>query len=109
MPVSAMLVRRIERMIPEHVLRLFRQVFLRYSINVFVMSKGEMNAIQPAVRLVDPILRLILGLAAIRICSKEFRKNHLIRIRAAGGERIADYGPLWFSIETEHLSKIVQK
>src|SRR5260370_1156184 len=93
-PVSAMPVRRVERMVPEHVLRLFRQVFLRYAVNVFVVSKREVNVIQPAVRLVDPILRLIFGLVAVWIGGKEFRENHLIRVRAPGGERIADYGPL---------------
>src|SRR6266702_3749325 len=108
-PVSAMPVRRIERMVPEHVLRLFRQVFLRYAVNVFVVSKRQVNVIQPAVRLVDPILCLILGLAAVWICGKEFRENHLLRVRAPGGERIAYHGPLWFPIQAEHLSKIVQK
>src|SRR6266478_386955 len=102
-------VRRIERMVPEHVLGFFRQVFLRYAKNVFVVSKREVHVIQPAVRLVDSILRLILGLAAVGIRGKEFRKNNLIGVRASGGERIAYYSPLRLPIQTEDLSEIVQK
>src|SRR6266704_6756590 len=96
-------------MIPEHVLRFFRQIFLRHAKDVFVVPKRQVHVIQAAVRLVDSILRLILGLLAVWIGGKEFRKNHLIRVRAPGGERIAYYGPLRLAIETEHLSKIVQK
>src|SRR5260370_24126551 len=102
-------VRRIERMVPEHVLRLFRQVFFRHAVNVFVVSKREVHVIQSAVRLVNPILRLVFGLAAIWICGKEFPENHPLRVRAPSVERIAYYGPLWFPIEAEHLSKVVQK
>src|SRR5438552_13672191 len=102
-------VRRVERMVTEHVLRFFRQIFLCHSKDVFVVSKREVHDIQPAVRLVDPILPLILGVAAVWIGGKEFRENHLIRIRAPGGEGIADHGPLRFAIEAEHFSKIVKK
>src|SRR5438045_6569940 len=104
-----MLVRRVERMIPEHVLRFLGQVFLRHAKNVFVVSKREVRVIQAAVRLVDSILRLVLGLAAVWIGGKELGKNDLIRVGAAHGERIADDSPLRLTIEAEHFSKIVQK
>src|SRR2546425_83271 len=71
MPVSTVPVRGVKGMIPEHVLGLFRQVPPRRLIDVFIMSKREVDFIEPAVRFVDAILGLVLGDLAIRVGSKE--------------------------------------
>src|SRR5438445_13623694 len=73
------------------------------------MSKREVLAIDDAVRFVDAILGLVIRNRAIRVGGEELRKKDLIRVSAADGEGIADYGPLGLAIEAEHFSKIVQK
>src|SRR5712692_11880249 len=109
MPVGTMFVRGIEGMIPEHVLRLLRQIPPRYLIYVFVVSKREMNLIEPAVRFVDAIIGLVFGNRAIGIGGKEFRKNDLLRESASDRERITHYGPLGLPIKAEHFPEIVHK
>src|SRR6266699_2297473 len=109
MPVGTMFVRGIEGMIPEHVLRLLRQKPPRYLIDVFVVSKREMDLIEPAVRFVDAIIGLVFGNRAIGIGGKEFRKNDLLRESASDRERITHYGPLGLPVETEHFAEIVHK
>src|SRR5207244_10638674 len=108
-PVSAVSMRGIKRMVPEHVLRLLRHIPPRHLIDIFVMSKREVHAIETAVRFVDAILGLVIRNRAIGVGGEEFRKNDLIRVSAADGEGIADYGPLGLAIEAEHFSKIVDR
>src|SRR5258708_37662651 len=109
MPVSTVPVRGVKGMIPEHVLGLFRQIPPRRLIDVFVMSKREMDLSEPAVRFVDAILGLVIGDLGIRVGGTEFWENDLIRVSTAGREAIAHHCPLVFPIQPEHFSKIMCK
>ena len=50
MPVSTVPVRGVKGMIAEHVLGLFRQIPPRRLVDVFIMSKREVDLVEPAVR-----------------------------------------------------------
>src|SRR5580704_4127068 len=109
MPISTVPVRGVKGMISEHVLSLFRQIPPRRLVDVFIMSKREVDLIEPAIRFVNTILGLVAGNLAIRVGGKEFWENDLIRVSAGDREGIAHHCPLGLPIQAEHFSKIMYK
>jgi len=96
-------------MIPEHILGFFRQIFTRRLIDVLVMSKREVDFVEPAVSFVNAIFGLVAGDLAVRVGGKEFWEDDLIRVPTTDRKGIAHDRPLRFSIQAEHLSKIMHK
>jgi len=56
---------------------------------------------QAAAWLIDPILRLVLGIVGVRIRAEVFGKNDLIRPGASHREGVADDPPLWLSVQAQ--------
>src|SRR5690348_16205047 len=98
MTVCPVSMRGVKRVIPEHVLGFFWQVFTRRLIDVFIMPKGKVDLIESTVRLVDSILGLVVSDFAIRVGGEEFRKDNLIRVGAAHGEGVTHHCPLGLAV-----------
>src|SRR5205807_4849840 len=52
---------------------------------------------------------LVQRVVDVRVRHEVLRKNDVLRVSAANGERIADHAPLRFAPETQYLAKIVNK
>src|SRR4029077_13562076 len=108
-PVSAVAMRGIKRVIPEHVLRLFRNISARDMKDVLVMPKREVNVVEAAIRLVNATFCLVTANFAVGVSRKKFRENDLLGVRAANRESIAHHGPLWLTVKTKDFPEVVQE
>src|SRR5258708_38705709 len=73
------------------------------------MAERHVDILQATIRLIDPVLRLVLGNFCIRIPSEVFREDYLIGPGAPNRECIAHDTPLRLTIQTETLPKIVDE
>src|SRR5262245_24120346 len=68
-----------------------------------------MQLVESASFLVNSGRGLQRRVVVIGICFEEFGINDLVRIGAADGECVADYGPLWFAEEAKRFAQIVDE
>src|SRR2546423_1102645 len=107
MPVGAMPVSCVEGVVPKHVLGFFWDISARDMKDVFVVSKGEVNFVEPAIRLVHAVFCLILADITVWVGRKKVRENNLLGVCAANREGIAHYGPLRLAVQTKNFSEVV--
>src|SRR5882757_4942555 len=99
----------IERVITKHIQSLCRHGLLHHLCNVAIVPKRHMQVVQPTVRLIDAVLRLIERVMKVRVFLKVFGENNRIGVSASGRESISNNSPLRLSIQAEYLSQIMNK
>ena len=109
MGVSPFAVGGVEGVIADHGQSFFRQMILDDMIEVLVVAPRQVDAVQPAARLVDAALGLIGGDGLVGVVLEELGENDLLRVSAADGERVADDGPLRLAEEAEDLAEVVNQ
>jgi hypothetical protein len=108
-PVGVFSVPGIEGVVTDHVEGGFGEIIFDHVIEVFVVSPAHEHIVESAFLLVDPGLRLILGNLLIRVLVEEFREDDGIGIGASDGKSIADDSPLWFAVEAEDFTEVVDE
>jgi hypothetical protein len=74
------------------------------------MTPAEDDVVQPAARLVDPVLRHQLRVRVVRIRRERLRVDDLVAEAAANDERVADDVPLSLRAEEdEELAEVVHE
>src|ERR1700740_1658971 len=107
--VATVLVGWVKRVIPQHVERRLRQIWLVDLVDVLVVPPRQMHLVEPAIGLIDAELGLISRDFAIRIGRKVFAEDNLVRPRAADGESVANDRPLRLAVKAENLAEIVNE
>ena len=108
-PVGAVLVPGIERVISQHVLRRLRQILLRHVIDVLVVPPRQVDALQPAAFLIDAAGSLVRRHEAVGVVGEELGEDDLLGISASHGEGIADDGPLRLAEQAKDLAQVVDQ
>src|SRR5260221_1659844 len=96
-------------MVRKHLMPFFWEISARDMKDVLVMSKGEVDVVEPTIRPVHAVLCLILADTTVGIRRKELWKNNLLGVCATNRESVADYGQLWLAIQAKNFSEVVQE
>ena len=99
----------VERVVADHGQALLGEVVPDDVVEVFVVSPGQVDIVEPAVGLVDAAWGLVFGDLRVGVLVEELGEDDLVGEAAADGEGVADDGPLRLAEEAEDLAEVVDE